>query len=59
MMKIDSAERFCEKYAAAVYAAQKGADKVVRTLVSLSQNIPFFREVSYDKTLRDFHLTKP
>ena len=35
MMKIDSAERFCEKYAAAVYAAQKGTDKVVRTLGSL------------------------
>ncbi len=32
MMKIDSLERFCEKYAAAVYAAERGAAKVVRTV---------------------------
>ena len=35
MMKMDSVERFCEKYAAAVYAAEKGVDKVVRTFGNL------------------------
>ena len=32
MMKMDSVERFCEKYAAAVYAAERGADKIVRSI---------------------------
>ena len=35
MMKMDSVERFCEKYAAAVYAAEKGVDRVVRTFGEL------------------------
>ena len=35
MMKMDSVERFCEKYAAAVYAAESGVDKVVRTFGTL------------------------
>ena len=35
MMKIDSAERFCEKYAAAVYAAENGAEKALRSLGAL------------------------
>lgn len=35
MMKMDSVERFCENYAAAVYAAEKGVDRVVRTFGEL------------------------
>lgn len=35
MMKMDSVERFCENYAAAVYAVEKGVDRVVRTFGEL------------------------
>ena len=43
MMKMDSVKRFCEKYAAAVYAAANGAERFMRTIGTfLSQLRPKF-----------------